>query len=65
MYYISIDYKIVNYFGDTSGMHFIGKRYVVIGDKIYQQLRFGEVKEVKRITKELRGALNEIKTEEI
>jgi hypothetical protein len=46
-------------------MHFISKRYVVIGDKIYQQLRFGEVKEVKRITKELRGALNEIKTEEI
>ena len=61
MYYISIDYKIANYFGDTSGMHFRSKRYVVIGDKIYQQLKFGEAKEVKRITKELKGALNEIK----
>lgn len=61
MYYISIDYKIANYFGDTSGMHFRSKRYVVIGDNIYQQLQFGEVKEVKRISKELKGALSEIK----
>ncbi len=37
------------------------KRYVVFGDKIYRQLKFGEVKEVKRITKELKGALREIK----
>ena len=59
IYYISIDYKIANYFGDTSGMHFRSKRYVVIGDKIYQQLKFGEAKEVKRITKELKGALSE------
>ena len=63
MYYISIDYNIANYFGDTSGMHFRSKRYVVFGDKIYQQLKFGEVKEVKRITKELKGALREIKSE--
>lgn len=65
MHYISIDYRIANYFGDISGMHFRSKRYVVIGDKIYQQLKFGEVKEVKRITKELKGALSEIKTKEI
>lgn len=63
MYYISISHKIANYFGDTSGMHFRNKRYVVIGDKIYQQLKFGEAKEVKRITKELKGALSEIKSE--
>lgn len=63
MYYISIDYRIANYFGDTSGMHFRSKRYVLIGNKIYQQLKFGEVKEVKRITKELKGALSEINTE--
>ncbi len=62
IFYISIDYKIANYFGDTSGMHYRSKKYVVIGDKIYQQLQFGEVKEVQRITKELKGALNEIKS---
>lgn len=60
MYYIGIDYKIANYFGDTSGKHYRSKRYVVVGDNIYQQLQFGEVKEVKRITKELKGALSEI-----
>ena len=63
MYYISIDYKIANYFGDTSGIHFRSKRYVVIGDKIYQQLKFGEAKEVKRIAKELKGALSDINKE--
>lgn len=31
-------------------------KYVVIGDKIYQQLHFGKVKEVKRLTKKLRDA---------
>lgn len=60
MYYICINYKIANYFGDTSGKYFRSKRYVVIGDKIYEQLKFGEVKEVKRINKELNGALSEI-----
>ncbi len=60
MYYIGIDYKIANYFGDTSGMHFRSKRYIVIGDKIYEQLKFDEAKEVKRISKELKGALSEI-----
>lgn len=60
MYYIGIDYKITNYFGDTSGMHFRSKRYVVIGDKIYEQLKFDEVKEVKRLSKELKGALSEM-----
>ncbi len=62
MYYIGIDYKIANYFGNTSGMHYRSKRYIVIDNKIYQQLKFDEVKEVKRITKELKGALNEIKS---
>lgn len=61
MYYIGIDYKIANYFGDTSGRHYRSKRYVVIGDKIYRQLQFGEVKEVKQITKELKSVLSEIK----
>lgn len=65
MYYISIDYKIDNYFGDKSGMHYRSKRYVVMGNKIYQQLKLGEVKEVKRITKELKGALSEIKEDYI
>ena len=65
VYYISIDYKIANYFGDTSGMHFGSKRYVIIDDKIYQQLKFGEAKEVKRITKELKGALSEIREETV
>lgn len=60
IYYISISYKISNYFGDKRGMHFRNKQYIVIGDTIYQQLKFGEVKEVKRITKELKGALSEI-----
>lgn len=60
MYYISISYKIANYFGDESGKHYRSKRYVMISDQIYQQLQFGEVKEVKRLTKELKGALSEI-----
>lgn len=60
MYYIGIDYKIANYFGDTSGKHFRSKRYVVINNKIYEQLKFGEAKEIKLISKELKGALNEI-----
>lgn len=60
MYYISIDYKIANYFGDTSGMHFRSKRYVIVGDKIYEQLQYGEVKEIKRKTKELKGVLTSI-----
>ncbi len=61
IYYISIDYKIANYFGDKSGMHYRSKRYIMYEDKIYQQQQFGEVKEGQRITKELKGALNEIK----
>lgn len=64
MYYISIDFKIANYFGDKSGRHYRSKRYVMISDNIYQQLQLGEVKEVKRLTKELKGALSEIESEE-
>ena len=64
MYYIGIDYRIANYFGDKSDKHYRSKRYVVIGNKIYQQLQFDEVKEVTRLTKELKGALSEIKLEE-
>lgn len=65
IYFVSINYKIANYFGDTSGMHFRNKQYVIVGDSIYQQMQFGEVKEVKRITKELKGALLEIQNSQI
>lgn len=60
IFYISIAYQIANYFGDRSGMHYRNKRYVVIGEHVYQQLQWGEVKEVTRKSKELKGALNEI-----
>lgn len=60
MYMISVNYKIINYFGDTSGKHYRSKRYVLFDDRIYQQLP-GGAKEVKRITKELKGAISEIK----
>lgn len=60
MYYISIDYKIDNYFGDKSGVYFRSKRYVLVGDAIYKLLKFREVEEVERITKELKGALSKI-----
>lgn len=61
IYLIGIDYNIANYFGDKSGRHHRSKRYVVIGGKVYQQVQFGKVKEVKRITRELRGVLEEIR----
>lgn len=60
IFYISIDYRIENYFGDKSGKHYRNKRYVVVDDNIYQQLQYGEVKEVKRVTRELKGVLSEI-----
>lgn len=66
IYLICIDYQITNYFGDKSGMHYRSRRYVVTGNnvyrplKIYQQLEYGLVKEVKRMTKEIKGALSEL-----
>lgn len=63
IFYIGISYRIANYFGDTSGRHHRSKIYVVFDGKIYQQSQFGESKEVKRITKELIGALSEIELE--
>ena len=60
IYHISIDYHILNYFGDTSGMHYRSKLYMLVGDKLYKQEN-GEGTEVKRITKELKGALEELK----
>lgn len=61
IYYICINYQISNYFGDTSGNHHRSKRYVMKEGHLYQQLQFGEVKETKRLTKELKYALNNIK----
>lgn len=58
--YIAIYYHISNYFGDKSGKHFRSKRYLIIDDKILQQCDFGEVKEVNRLTKELKGILSEL-----
>lgn len=60
IYYIAIDYRIANYFGDTSGMHFRSKTYMLVDDKLYKQEK-GEGVEVKRMTKELKGALEELK----
>lgn len=65
IYLICIDYQITNYFGDKSGMHYRNKRYVVTGGNIYQQLEYGLVKEVKRMTKEIKGALSEIERRKI
>ena len=62
IYHIAIDYQVLNYFGDTSGMHYRSKLYILVGDKLYKQEN-GEGIEVKRITKELKGALEELKTE--
>lgn len=59
IYRIAIDYQITNYFGDRSGMHFRSKLYMLIGDKLYMQ-KNGEGVEVKRMTKELKGALREL-----
>lgn len=58
------DYKIANYFGDKSGRHFRSKIYIVINNKIYQQFTYEAAKEVTRLTKELKGALEELKEKE-
>lgn len=60
IYCITIEYQISNYFGDTSGMHFRSKEYILIGDKLYKQEK-GESTEVHKMTKELKGILNELK----
>lgn len=60
IYHISIDYQIANYFGEINGMHFRSKIYMLIGDELYKQDK-GEGIEVKRMTKELKGALAELK----
>lgn len=59
IYLICIDYIISNYFGDKSGMHYRSKRYVLVDDKLYRQLQC-EVREVTRLTKELKGTIEEI-----
>ena len=59
IYRIAIDYQILNYFGDTSGMHFRSKVYMLIDGVLYKQEKW-ECVEVKRMTKELRGVLEEI-----
>ena len=60
IYRIAIDYQIANYFGDRSGIHFRSKIFMLIGDKLYKQDK-GEGIEVTKITKELKGALEELK----
>lgn len=60
IYRIAIDYRIANYFGDRSGMHFRSKVYMLIGDKLYKQDN-EEATEVTRMTKELKGALQELR----
>lgn len=59
IYYIVINYKTANYYGDAR-MHFKSKRYIMVDGKIYQQLPLYEVKEVNRIPKELKGVLESI-----
>lgn len=61
IYLINVNYRIVNYFGDKSGRHCKNKKYVVINNRVYQQSQSGEVKEVRRITKELKGTLIELR----
>lgn len=56
IYYITIEYRISNYFGDTSGMHFRNKNYVLVDGIFYKQEK-GEGIKVMKITKELKGSL--------
>lgn len=60
IYYIDVIYRISNYFGDRSGQHKRLKSYVVIKNKVYQQMAAGDVKEVKRMGRELKGILQEL-----
>lgn len=60
IYRISIDYRIENYFGDKSRMHYRSKVYMLVGDTLYKQDK-GEATLVKRMTRELKGALEELK----
>ncbi len=52
---IQIMYSIQNYFGNKSGKHIRSKEFVIYQGKIYNDK--GE--EVKKVTKEAQGALNE------
>ena len=60
IYHIDIEYQILNYFGDRSGMHYRHKEYMLVDGKLYKQVK-GEGIEVKRMTKELKGILEELK----
>ena len=57
---ISLWVKISNYFGDRNGRHNRNKIYVKIGEKIYLQNEYGNIKEVVRLSKELKGILRDI-----
>ena len=59
IYRITVDYQILNYFCDRSGMHYRSKVYMLVGNKLYKQEK-GDSVEVKRITKELKGTLAEL-----
>lgn len=64
IYHISISYKIQNYFGDKSGVHFRSRVYMLVDEKLYKQEDSAGV-EVKRMTKELKGALEELKRQKV
>lgn len=63
IYKITINYVITNYFGDRSGLHCRSKNYILDNDKLYKQEN-GKGIEVKRLTKELRGILEELQNYE-
>ena len=58
--HVDVIYRIANCFGNKSGMHYRKKKYIVIKGNIYQQFGCGKVKEIKRLTRELKGILSEI-----
>ena len=60
IYLIRIEYQIKNYFGELDGLHYRSKDYILIDNKFYKQDK-GDGIEVKRMTKELKGILSEIK----
>lgn len=58
--YIKVIHRIDNYFGDKSGRHIRAKEYVYHNGRLYQQLPAGEVKYLRRMSKELNGIFADI-----
>lgn len=64
MYFIDVGVHIDNYFEDTSGLHFRNRLFLYYKDTVY--VYAGETepsKPRKRLSKELKGILQEIKKE--